>query len=56
VDETPSERAQPERSEDARAVVREAPAERYGPVVLERRLKEDGRALVLYTLASSERS
>jgi hypothetical protein len=29
------------------------PVERYGPVALERRVKEDGRALILYSQLDS---
>jgi len=34
----------------------ERPRERYGPLAIERRVKDDGRALLLYARAEAERA
>jgi len=52
VDREPSEHSQREQNGDAGGpTAAKAPAERYGPLVLERHVKDDGRALLLYERA-----
>ena len=56
----PAERPGSERSKSAANAGREqrveapAPAERYGPLIIDRRIKDDGRALTLYTVGEEE--
>jgi hypothetical protein len=56
----PAERPGSERSKAAANVGREqrgearARAERYGPVMIDRHVKDDGRALILYTVGEEE--
>ena len=38
-----------EPSEPSELALDDQPVERYGPVAIERRVKEDGRALILYS-------
>jgi hypothetical protein len=55
-----AERPGSERPKTAANVGREqrveapAPAERYGPLIIDRRVKDDGRALILYTFSEEE--
>jgi hypothetical protein len=53
VDREPSEHSQREQNADDAVGPRAAnvPAERYGPLALERHVKDDGRALLLYERA-----
>jgi hypothetical protein len=58
---SPSHRGAQERkrqnsSEPGRADEDERPGERFGPLTLTRRVKDDGRTLILYARAPEERA
>ena len=49
------EHAQPGKSRPRESPAEESqPGERYGPIVITRHVKEDGRALLLYTRSARE--